>query len=135
MDLNPTLTRPRLTAVAALLLVVGLAACGGDDAADTPDDGGAAVTTTTAAPSGAGGSTVQAADFSLTNLTVGPGAEFTLENQGDATHTATADDGSFDSGRVDGGQQSAAMVAPTEPGQYPYHCEIHTSMTGTLTVE
>jgi len=24
---------------------------------------------------------------------------------------------------------------PTEPGEYPFHCEIHSSMHATLTVE
>ena len=128
-------TPARLAVVAAVLLVAGLAGCSTDD--DKPDAGATTTTVTDGDPSGSEGGelVVVAADFSLTDLTVGPGAEFTLDNQGDATHTATADDGSFDSGRVDGGQQSGPVAAPNEPGQYAFHCEIHNGMKATLTVE
>lgn len=137
--------RPLLAIAAAVLLMA--AACGSDDYKSGTSD-------TTAAPSGdqsgdgygsgdKGGTdgsssdeyTVVAMDFSLTDLTVGPGEEFTLDNQGDSTHTLTADDGEFDSGEVDAGSQSDALTAPDEPGTYTFHCEIHDSMTATLTVE
>ena len=79
--------------------------------------------------------TIVAQDFSLTDLTVAPGEEIVLRNDGDATHTATADDGSFDLGEVAGGETSDPVTAPEEPGSYPFHCQIHASMTATLTVE
>jgi plastocyanin len=79
--------------------------------------------------------TIVAEDFSLTDITVAPGAEIVLQNDGAATHTATADDGSFDLGEVAGGETSDPGTAPTTPGEYPFHCEIHDSMTATLTVE
>lgn len=118
-----------LAAVAVgLLLVVGLAACSDDD-----DDGGTLPDSTTTV-AGGGGSTVVAKDFSLTSVTVAPGSEVTFSNEGSATHTMTADDGAFDAGRVAGGS-NATVTAPTDPGAYPFHCEIHSSMTGTLTVQ
>lgn len=128
---------PRALAGAALgvLLLFAAAAC-----SDDSDDGGAIVdqtstTATTAAGGGAtDGSTVVARDFSLTSISVAPGAEVTFSNEGAATHTLTADDGAFDSGSVAGGS-SATLSAPAEPGAYAFHCEIHPSMTGTLTVE
>ena len=145
---------PRLHLVSlatAILLVVGLAACGSDDGTTTgttTDDAGATTTaapaddyraTTTAAPAGDDGAaapgTIVAEDFSLTDVTAGPGDELVLDNQGSAPHTATADDGAFDLGRVDGGATSEPATAPEEPGSYPFHCEIHKDMTATLTVE
>lgn len=127
--------RFRLSAVAiAVLLLGGIAACGSDDYSGGGTGDGS---TTSAAPAGGGGEagTIVAQDFSLTDLTVAPGEEIVLRNDGDATHTATADDGSFDLGEVAGGETSDPVTAPEEPGSYPFHCEIHASMTATLTVE
>ena len=125
-------------AATVAFLVSGLAACGSDDSSDT-----AGGTTTESASDGEYGSTdgdtadgtIVAEDFSLTDITVAPGAEIVLQNDGAATHTATADDGSFDLGEVAGGETSDPGTAPTTPGEYPFHCEIHDSMTATLTVE
>ena len=50
-------------------------------------------------------------------------------------HTATADGGEFDLGPVEPGETSPPGTAPDEPGDYPFHCEIHPNMTATLTVE
>lgn len=124
-----------LRAACVVALLLGAAACGSDDDAEAES------TTTTAAPEGddggatAEGDEIVAADFSLTDLTVAPGAEIVLANEGSAPHTATADDGSFDSGQVAGGETSDPITAPEQPGAYPFHCEIHGSMTATLTVE
>jgi plastocyanin len=115
-----------------VLLVVGVAACGSDDDSSSGD---ATTTTTTTGAGGAEEYVVVAKDFSLTDLTVEPGEEFTLDNQGDSTHTLTADDGSFDSGEIAPGEQSDLLTPPDEPGEYPFHCEIHSSMKATLTVE
>lgn len=47
-------------------------------------------------------------------------------------HTVTADDGSFDSGQLNQGERF--MRTFEKPGEYPYHCEIHPSMRGTVRV-
>lgn len=120
-----------LTALSVALLAVGAAGCGSD--ADTGADTGDGSTTTDASTGGP--ATIVAEDFSLSDLTVSPGEETVLRNDGSATHTATADDGSFDLGEVAGGETSDAVTAPTTPGDYAFHCEIHDSMTATLTVE
>jgi plastocyanin len=140
--------RALATVSIAALLVVGLAACGDDSDVDTAsgdattvttgaDDGYGSDQTTTTGEAGddeAAGTEVEAEDFSLTSVTVAPGAEVTFENYGENPHTMTADDGAFDSGRVEPGE-SVKVTAPDEPGAYPFHCEIHDSMTATLTVE
>lgn len=140
---STTRGRCRTPVVAAMvaLLVGSVAACGSDDDSTAGTSDGS---TTSQAPAGddygdGGGEgeagTIVAQDFSLTDLTVSAGEEIVLRNDGDVTHTATADDGSFDLGEVAGGESSDPAAAPDEPGSYPFHCEIHSGMTATLTVE
>ncbi|HEX2851015.1 MAG TPA: cupredoxin domain-containing protein [Acidimicrobiales bacterium] len=147
--------RRRLLAAASLLAVVALgAACG------SKDSGGAiqtqserAVTSTTAPQSdmygypsndsstttaaGAGaaaaGDTITAKGFAFSGATVKAGATVKVVNQDGTAHTVTADDGSFDV-RVDG-NGTGSFTAPSKPGTYPFHCSIHPSMHGTLTVQ
>lgn len=141
------LLRSRALAAAAVaaLLAVGLAACGDDDPDVSAGSGdGTTVTTTDAGsddPYGSGdpggeaaGDTVEAVDFELTSITVAPSAEVTFKNKGEKPHTMTADDGAFDSESVEPGA-STTVAAPAEPGDYPFHCEIHPDMKATLTVE
>jgi plastocyanin len=49
------------------------------------------------------------------------------------THTATADGGAFDTGNLAPGATSSPITMSTA-GSFPYHCGIHPSMVGTLTV-
>lgn len=119
---RPTPTRRLL--VAAALVSVALAACSSDsDASGT--------TTTTGASLGDG--TILAVGFTLSDVTVAPGADLELLNQDGTEHTATADDGSF-ALRAPGGVTEGPVAAPSQPGTYPFHCEIHSTMTATLTV-
>jgi plastocyanin len=145
MPLTQRSGRRPVLAAASLLLVLTIAACGSDD--DSSEAGTGDGTTTPAPTDDAYGGgtdggeqsteagTIVAEDFSLTDLTVGPGEDIVLQNDGAATHTATADDDSFDLGEVPGGDTSDPVAAPTTPGDYAFHCEIHPSMTATLTVE
>ncbi|HJR24805.1 MAG TPA: cupredoxin domain-containing protein [Acidimicrobiales bacterium] len=139
---TPALHRT-LAALAAGALVLGLAACGDDDddAADTGDDTEEVTSTTAPADEGGGeteeGATIVAADnlFQDGTLTVAAGTEVALDNTGSNPHTVTSDDPDlFDTGTVSGGAQGE-FVAPSEPGTYAFHCDIHpAAMTGTLTV-
>ena len=146
MPRHPATLRARGVLV-ALTLVLALSACGddGDTEADTGEAPAGSTTTapTTAAPgygtgggdaSGAAG-TIVAADFTLSDLTVAPGADVVFENQDSVAHTATADDGAFDLGEVAPSETSDPVAAPEEAGDYGFHCEIHPDMTATLTVE
>jgi plastocyanin len=77
---------------------------------------------------------VQVVDFAFqpANLTVPVGANVTWTNTGKRPHTVSADDGSFDSGRLDPGEQFSHTF--TQPGTYTYHCGFHPEMIGTITV-
>lgn len=55
-------------------------------------------------------------------------------------HTVTADDGSFDSGSdsedfMNGFTYNEFEHTFDAAGDFPYHCKVHPSMTGTITVQ
>ena len=52
-------------------------------------------------------------------------------DDGGLEHTVTADDESFDSGRLSSGTYPKIFSAA---GTVPYHCEVHTRMKGTIIV-
>ncbi|HEU5252034.1 MAG TPA: cupredoxin domain-containing protein [Solirubrobacterales bacterium] len=54
------------------------------------------------------------------------------QNQDTAPHTATADDGSFDTGTIEKGKIGSETFK--EPGTFTYFCEIHPTMHGTVEV-
>jgi plastocyanin len=64
------------------------------------------------------------------NFTIQVGDEISWKNCTNAPHTVTAND--FDSGNVEPGATYAHAF--TTAGQVAYHCEIHSYMTGTITV-
>jgi plastocyanin len=61
-----------------------------------------------------------------------PGDTIMWTNEGNQPHTVTSDDGQFDSEVLNPGD-SFTFTFP-EAGTYTYHCEIHPSMTGSVTV-
>jgi plastocyanin len=67
-------------------------------------------------------------------MTIHVGQSVSWTNSDPQNHTATADDGSFDTGTILNGDTSAG-VQFTTVGTFPYHCRIHPSMTGTVVVE
>lgn len=60
------------------------------------------------------------------------GTPLTWANEDWAPHTVTAEDGSFDSGRLDEG--ASFQHAFSEPGTYAYHCTFHPGMVGAVIV-
>lgn len=63
-------------------------------------------------------------------LEVKVGDTIVFTNKDGAPHTATADDGSFDTGRLK--RNASAEVQITEAGEHSYFCAIHRSMTGVI---
>lgn len=76
---------------------------------------------------------IQGFSFNPATVTVNAGGCVTWTNKDSVTHTATSDEGVFDSGNLSKGDTFEFTFA--EPGTYNYHCEIHPSMTGTVVVE
>jgi plastocyanin len=140
----------------ALVLVLAiaslaLAACGDDDDATTDTAGGGGDTTATAPPPGddgqaqSGSTPAPSGDAALSEkveiveftyepdpVTIEEGGKVIWINRDSAPHTATADDGSFDTETLEEGKLKSESFK--EPGSYPYFCEIHPSMRGTVEV-
>jgi plastocyanin len=104
--------------------------------------GGAATPAATPAASPAAstqaGATAQAVSiknfaFDPPTLTVPVGTTVTWTNNDSTAHTATADDGSFQSGNIDPGGTFSFTFST--PGTFNYHCEIHANMTASITVQ
>jgi len=70
--------------------------------------------------------------FSPQTISVAAGSTVRWTNTGNAPHTATSDASGFDSGTLN--HNDTYSYTFMTPGSYPYHCAIHTNMTGTITV-
>jgi plastocyanin len=148
--LNSSWKRNPAVGLLALGLLVPLAACGDDDDGDvsatddTSEDAtggtsaGGIYGDNTAPPAGDGGGAAAGSltieGFSFSDTTVAAGATVSVSNEDGAAHTVTSDDDAWESVQVAGGD-SGEITAPSEPGSYDLHCEIHSSMSGTLVVE
>jgi plastocyanin len=71
--------------------------------------------------------------FSPATVTVTVGDTVTWTNSDQISHTATADGGAFDTGTL--GNGASGTITFSTAGSFPYHCTIHPSMAGTVTVE
>ena len=70
--------------------------------------------------------------FEPADAAIQPGDTITWVNEGNHPHTVTSDDGQFDSEVLNPGD--SFMFTFPEAGTFSYHCEIHPSMTGSVTV-
>jgi plastocyanin len=66
----------------------------------------------------------------MVNIAVGDAVRWT--NNGAVAHTATSDTGIWNSGNLNSGQQFSFTF--NSAGTFPYHCEIHPQMTGSVIV-
>ena len=76
--------------------------------------------------------TIQNFAFQPKDITVKAGTSITWTNMDTAPHTATASDGSFNTGNLTTGQ--SASVTFTKTGDYAYICAVHPRMTGMVHV-
>lgn len=134
--------RPKVVLAPALVaLSLGFAACGGGDddtstKASTSADTTAASGGSAAAPSGEAqkAEKVKIVEFTYQPdpVTVQVGGKVIWQNEDTAPHTATADDGSFDTGTLERGKIKSETFK--EAGTFTYFCEIHPDMHGTVEV-
>jgi len=66
------------------------------------------------------------------NLQIPAGATITFVNHDNAPHTATANDGSWDTGTLD--KDDSKSITFDKPGEYLYHCRVHPTMKGRIEV-
>ncbi|MGH9111193.1 MAG: cupredoxin domain-containing protein [Acidimicrobiales bacterium] len=121
--------RKAAAALAALGLVLALGACGGDD----DDSSGAGSGDGGSGGSGSADATLEVDANAYHDLSAPAGGTLEIVNSSGAAHTFTADDGAFDESY--GADETVVVDLPDEAGDYAFHCEIHPSMTGTLTAE
>lgn len=76
--------------------------------------------------------TIEGFAFAPDDLTVGVGDTVVFTNRDGAPHTASAEDGSFDTGRLNRGD--SASVTFDSAGAFDYICQFHRSMKGKITV-
>jgi plastocyanin len=120
---------------AAICLVAAFAtACGGSNTSTQEKASGTA--TATGSPT----AMAAAATITITNMsfgdpiTVSPGAQIAITNKDSVEHSVTSDTAGKFSVEVDG-TEDGTLTAPTDPGEYAYHCKYHPSMHGTLVVK
>ena len=127
------------------LLVVALAALvgcgsgagssgGGYGSSTPPASSGSATGSTTGGTSGAtSGAAVAIKNFAFSpsSLTVNVGDKVTFTNNDSTTHTVTGD--GFSSGDIAPGASFTNTF--TKAGTFAYHCSIHPTMTGSITVK
>lgn len=118
--------------------VVALAACssgGGTPAATTAGGGGGGGAAPCSVATSAGSVTAAIKDFEFDPATVTAkvGDTITWTNNGPTNHTVTLDDQpSCDTGTIAAG--ATGSLTFTAAGTYAFHCKIHSSMKGTITI-
>ena len=70
--------------------------------------------------------------FEPATTSIAPGTTVTWVNNDDEAHTVTADEGLFDSGRLDPGDSYSVWFDGS--GTVAYHCEPHPHMTGSIEI-
>lgn len=126
----------RILGAAAALATVFVLACGGS----STDNG------TLPTPTGTGSGGTSGADVTITIIgmngsqsfspnpaTVKVGQKVAWKNADSIAHTATANAGAFNTGNIAAGATSSPVTMSTA-GSFDYHCSIHPTMVGTLTV-
>ena len=113
-----------LVSIALVAQIIGPAVVAQDD--QGTDDGGQA-----AAPASVAASIVNFA-FQPADLSVKVGDTVVWTNTGGAPHTSSSDTGAWDTGTLSPGGTGSFTF--TTAGTFAYHCNIHTSMHGTVTV-
>ncbi len=133
-----------LTAVLAVL-ALGIASCGGggtttvteESPAGAEAEGEIESTPQESAPSSGNAPRAEKVDienfaYNPDPVTIQEGGKVIWINRDSAPHTATADDGSFDTGELQEGKLKSETFK--EAGEFTYFCQIHPNMHGTIRV-
>lgn len=114
-------TRSSLLRIVVLVVVLGLVACGNRSNQAGHTEGSMQLSMTDFR-------------FNPNNITTSTGIEVTWVNLGEASHTVTSEDGTFDSGNIAPGESFSFVFE--EPGTYTYFCQYHSDagMRATITV-
>jgi len=124
---------------AAMCLAAALATACGGSSNSTQATGTATATASgseaTSAPASASAATITIASMNYGDpVTVPPGAQIAIKNNDSVEHSVTSDTAGKFTVDVDGNEEGT-LTAPSEPGEYAFHCKYHPSMHGTLIVK
>jgi plastocyanin len=97
---------------------LGLAACSSSSSKASSSSSSAAIT-------------IKNLKFTVVS-SVKAGSKVTVHNNDGFSHTVSEDNGGFDVNV--NGNSDATFTAPSKPGTYAFHCNIHPTMHGKLTV-
>ncbi len=129
----------RCLAIATIVIVLGVLGMGVIMAVAMTDMGGHMLRGSSGSPQtptifDAAEATIEIRDFDYFphDAIVNAGAKVTWTNRDSAPHTATDDDGTWDTDRL--GKNESATLTIDEPGAYDYYCTFHPYMKATLTV-
>ena len=71
--------------------------------------------------------------FSPASITVPVGTTITWQNNDGVNHTSTSDTGVWDTGTIPPAGSKTTVFSTA--GTFPYHCTVHSMMTGTVIVK
>jgi plastocyanin len=130
---------------ALVLIAFALASCGGGGDSTSTESEEAVATApnpedeSSPAETEAGGKLERSVKVDIVDFAYDPdpvrvqtGGKVIWQNMDPAPHTATAGDGSFDTGTLEQGKLKSETFK--EAGTYTYFCEIHPTMHGTVEV-
>jgi plastocyanin len=143
------LKRPLMAIVAGAALLLG--ACSSSGATTAPSAAApsaaasAAASVEASAPAAGGGApcaespaagevsvSIKGFAFNPADITAKVGQTITFTNDDSAPHTATLDDGSCTTPQIAAGASDGLTF--TAAGTFPFHCNVHPNMKGTITV-
>jgi plastocyanin len=117
----------------AIAMALALAACGGGSPAASTGDGGNGGAATVEPDPGDVVIVVRDFEFVPSTVSVPLGTRIVIRNEGSTQHSLIADDVTLNTDPIDPGEE--AVIWAGEAGVYPFHCELHPQMKGTLTFE
>jgi plastocyanin len=130
--------RSSLRGIAALSTALLLAACSGGTPTSVPTAGGPAATTAGGPCTDSTGTTTVSASavgnaWTPAAVSAKVGDVITWTNQDTVPHKVALDDGSCQmSANISGGSKASLVFSAA--GTYPFHCSVHPSMKGTITI-
>ncbi len=124
--------KTKILLASALLIVGGVFNGCKKSSTGTPSSSSSTYRATSSSP-GTNEVWMQNTAFTPASITVPVNTTLTWTNKDGITHTVTSNTGLFGSPNISGGGTYSYLF--TTAGTFPYHCTIHSSMSGTVIVQ
>lgn len=121
----------RRSLLLVIVVVAVLGACSSSSKSASSSSSSSTPTTGTASSASSTG-TVTIKNFAFNAPASVPAGTITIRNEDSTRHTFHPDKaGAFQAVEIDGGKTGETVLSP---GTYAFHCNIHSTMKGTITV-